>query len=385
MAGRRAFVVVLDACGIGALPDAADYGDAGANTLAHVAEAVGGLRLPVLERLGLGSIAPLEGVAPAGSPVLHGRLAALGPGKESTTGHWELMGAIAPAPLPTYRDGFPDEVVAALERATGRRFICNRPYNGIAAIDDFGAQHLRDGDLILYTSQDSVLQIAAHVSRVPEDELHAICRAARAVMTGEHAVGRVIARPFTGEPGAFRRTEGRHDFSVLPPGRTYLDELTDAGVAVHSVGKVADLFAHRGITAAHPGATNARALEETTRLVRELDSGLVFTNLVETDQVYGHRKDVDGFHAALRAIDRTAGEWLGALRPGDLLVLTADHGVDPAAAHSDHTREHAPLLACFDGHGGRRHDGVLADVGASVLRWLTGRDGAGMPGTPFLG
>lgn len=385
LASRRAFVVVADACGAGALPDAADYGDEGASTLAHVARAVGGLRLPVLERLGLGSILPLDGVAPAADPVLHGRLAALGPGKESTTGHWELMGAIAPAPLPTYPDGFPGDVVRALESATGRRFICNRPYNGIAAIDDFGAEHLRDGALILYTSQDSVLQIAAHVKRLSEDELHDVCAAARAVMTGRHAVGRVIARPFTGEPGAFRRTEARHDFSVPPPGRTYLDALGDAGVPVHGVGKVTDLFAGRGIAVAHRGATNERALRATTALVRELESGLVFTNLVETDQVYGHRKDVHGFHGALRTIDASVGEWLAALRPGDLLVITADHGCDPAAAHSDHTREHAPLLACFDGHGGRRRDGVLADVGASVLHWLTGADAPGLPGTPFCG
>lgn len=384
-ASRRAFVVVADACGVGALPDAADYGDEGASTLAHVARAVGGLRLPVLARLGLGSILPLDGVAPSDDPVLHGRLAALGPGKESTTGHWELMGAIAPAPLPTYPAGFPDDVVRALEAATGRRFICNRPYNGIAAIDDFGAEHLRGGALILYTSQDSVLQIAAHVARLSEDELHDVCAAARAVMAGEHAVGRVIARPFTGAPGAFRRTEARHDFSVLPPGRTYLDELCDAGVAVHGVGKVSDLFAGRGISVAHPGATNDRALRETTALVRDLDAGLVFTNLVETDQVYGHRKDVDGFHGALQAIDASVGQWLAALRPGDLLVITADHGCDPATAHSDHTREHAPLLACFEGHGGRRCDGVLADVGASVLRWLTGAGAADLPGTPFVG
>ncbi len=382
---RRAFVVVADACGIGALPDAAAYGDAGSNTLAHVARAVGGLRLPVLEGLGLGSIHALEGVAPSAAPVLHGRLAAQGPGKESTTGHWELMGAIAPAPLPTYPAGFPDGVMRALEAATGRRFICNRPYNGIAAIDDFGAEHLRDGPLILYTSQDSVLQIAAHVSLLGEDELHEVCAAARAVMTGEHAVGRIIARPFAGEPGAFARTEGRHDFSVPPPGRTYLDELSAAGVPVHAVGKVADLFAGRGISAAHAGATNERALRETTRLVRELEAGLVFTNLVETDQVYGHRKDVYGFHAALRAIDASVGEWLGALRPGDMLVVTADHGCDPAAAHSDHTREHVPLLACFDGHGGRRHDGALADVGASVLQWLAAADAPALPGTSFVG
>ncbi|MEA2186912.1 MAG: phosphopentomutase [Solirubrobacteraceae bacterium] len=382
---NRAFVVVADACGVGALPDAPDYGDdAGANTLAHVADAVGGLDLPVLERLGLGCIVPLRGVAPGAAPVLHGRLGAQGPGKDSSSGHWELMGAIAPAPLPTYPDGFPPAVVRTLERATGHSFICNRPYNGIAAIDDHGEEHLRCGALILYTSADSVLQLAAHVDRLGEEELAGVCAAAREVMRGEHAVGRVIARPFQGAPGAFRRTEGRHDFSVPPPGRTYLDELHGAGVPVCAVGKVHDLFAGRGIASAHPGATNARALAETGRLVEELDGGLVFTNLVETDQVYGHRKDVEGFHGALREIDAVVGDWLERLRPADLLVLTADHGVDPAAVHSDHTREHVPLLALFHGHGGRRHDGALADVGASVLRWLTGRDAPGLPGQAFL-
>jgi phosphopentomutase len=381
---RRAFVVVADACGAGALPDAGDYGDAGASTLQHVARAVGGLELPVLGGLGLGCILPLEGVAAADSPALHGRLGAQGPGKDSTAGHWELMGAIAPAPLPTYPHGFPDDVVGALEQVTGRRLLCNRRYNGIAVIDDFGAEHLRDGALILYTSQDSVLQLAAHVDRVSERELHELCAAARAVMHGEHGVGRVIARPFTGEPGAFRRTEGRHDFSVAPPGRTYLQELQEAGVPVHAVGKVHDLFAGEGIDHAYPGATNARALRETTRLVEELEHGLAFVNLVETDQVYGHRKDVAGFHRALREIDAVVGGWLPALRPGDLLVVTADHGCDPAAAHSDHTREHVPLLARFDGDGGRRHDGALADVGASVLRWLTGRHAPELPGTAFV-
>ena len=336
---RRAFVVVIDACGAGELPDAAAYGDAGANTLAHVARAVGGLRLPALEQLGLGSILPLDGVAPSAAPVMHGRLAAAGPGKDSTTGHWELMGAIAAAPLPTYPDGFPDSLVRLLERATGHRFICNRPYNGIAAIEDYGAPHLREGALILYTSQDSVLQLAAHVDVLPEAGLYEVCAAAREVMAGEHAVGRVIARPFSGEPGAFRRTDGRHDLSIQPPGRTYLDELAAAAVPVHAVGKVSDLFAGRGIDVAHPGATNAHALSETTRLVAELDAGLVFTNLVETDQVYGHRKDVEGFHRALRAIDAAVGEWLERLRAGDLLVITADHGCDPAAPHSDHTRD----------------------------------------------
>lgn len=382
---RRAFVVVADACGAGALPDALDFGDdADANTLAHVADAVGGLNVPVLERLGLGCILPLRGVARSAAPVLHGRLAAQGPGKDSTTGHWELMGAVVSAPLPTYPHGFPPEVVRALERATGQRFMCNRPYNGIAAIDDHGEEHLRCGALILYTSADSVLQLAAHVDRLAEQKLAGVCAAAREVMQGEHAVGRVIARPFDGVPGAFRRTEARHDFSVPPPGRTYLDELHDAGVPVCAIGKVHDLFAGQGIDRALPGATNSRALAETGRLVEELDRGLVFTNLVETDQTYGHRKDVEGFHRALREIDAVVGGWLERLRPGDLLVLTADHGVDPAAAHSDHTREHVPLLALFDGHGGRRHDGALADVGASVLRWLTGRDAPRLPGRAFV-
>jgi len=377
-------VVVVDACGVGALPDAADYGDAGSNTLAHVAEAVGGLDLPVLGALGLGCILPLRGVAATAAPVLHGRLAAQGFGKESTTGHWELMGAVSTAPLPTYPDGLPDEVVRALERATGRRFMCNRAYDGIAVLDDYGAEHLRDGALILYTSADSVLQIAAHVDLVGEGELLALCVAARAVMAGQHGVGRVIARPFGGEPGAFARTDGRHDLAVAPPGRTYLQELQDAGVPVHGVGKVDDLFGGAGIDHAHPGSTNGVALAQTCRLVGELERGLVFTNLVETDQVFGHRKDVDGFHQALREIDAAVGEWLELLRPGDLLVLTADHGVDPATAHTDHTREHVPLLALFDGHGGRRHDGPMAGVGASVLRWLAGRDAAGLPGRAFV-
>jgi phosphopentomutase len=381
---RRAAVVVLDACGVGALPDAAAYGDAGASTLPHLAQAAGGLDLPVLERLGLGSIVPIEGVAPADAPVVHGRLAPLGPGKDSTTGHWELMGVVAPAPLPTYPEGFPADVVAGLERATGLRFCCNRPANGVAVIGEFGEHHLRTREVILYTSADSVLQLAAHADVLPEAELHAACAAARDVMTGEHAVGRVIARPFRGAPGAFERTLGRKDFSLPPPARSYLEELRSDGVPVHAVGKVRDLFDGIGIDEAHPGSTNERALAETTALLEGLDSGLVFTNLVETDQVYGHRKDVEGFHAALRRIDDEVGRWLALLGEGDLLVLTADHGCDPASPHSDHTREHAPLLACFPGQDGRRHDGVLADVGASVLRWLSARDAPALPGEAFV-
>lgn len=378
----RAAVVVIDACGVGALPDAADYGDAGTNTLAHLAEAVGGLELPVLESLGLGSILPLRGVAPAAAPVLHGKLAAQGCGKDSTAGHWELMGVVADTPAPTYPDGLPPAVVAALEQATGRRFAGNRAANGVAVLEQLGEHHLRTGELILYTSQDSVLQIAAHVDRVAPDELYAVCAAAREIVD----VGRVIARPFAGAPGAFERTAGRRDFALPPPRPSYLDALSSAGVPVHAVGKVADLFAGRGIDVAHPGATNSAALEQTGRLLAELDGGLVFANLIETDQVYGHRKDVDGFHRALREIDAAVGAWLGLLRPGDLLVLTADHGCDPAADHTDHTREHVPLLAVTAPERATgRHDGALADVGATVHRWLTGADAPGLPGRALLG
>jgi len=382
---RRAFVVVLDACGVGALPDAGEYaGDEGSNTLAHLAEDVGGLDLPVLGGLGLGSILPLLGVPPADHPVVHGRLHPLGPGKESTTGHWELMGVVPSAALPTYPNGFPPDVVATLERVTGLRFCCNAPASGTEVIEQWGPHHLRTGEVILYTSADSVLQLAAHRDVLSEEDLIAACVAAREAMTGEHAVGRVIARPFEGEPGAFRRTEGRRDFSVAPPGRSYLEELQAAGMPVHAVGKVSDLFAGVGVDAYHPGASNERGITAITELARDLDAGLVFANLVETDQVYGHRHDVEGFHRALREIDAAVGEWLELLRDDDLLVLTADHGVDPHAPHTDHTREHAPLLARFLGHDGRRHDGPLADVGASTLKWLAGREADALPGEPFV-
>jgi phosphopentomutase len=381
----RAVVIVMDACGVGALPDAGEYGDAGSNTLGHLSERVGGLDLPALQRLGLGSIIPIQGVPPAADPVIHGRLHPLGPGKESTTGHWELMGVVPEHALPTYPNGFPSDVIELLEEATGLRFCCNRPYSGTEVIEDYGRHHLETGEVILYTSADSVLQLAAHVDVLTEPELYAACEAAREVMTGEHAVGRVIARPFEGEPGSFTRREGRRDYAAPPPGRSYLEEIQDAGLPVHGVGKIRDLFAGVGITEKHEGATNAKGIASTTRLIEELDEGLIFVNLVETDQVYGHRHDVEGFHGALKEIDAAVARWLELLRDDDMLVLTADHGVDPNVSHTDHTREYAPLLARFAGNDGRRHDGPLADVGASVFRWLTGRDVPDLPGEPFVG
>jgi phosphopentomutase len=295
------------------------------------------------------------------------------------------MGVVADRPLPTYPNGFPDDVVARLEEATGLRFCGNKPSDGIAVIEELGEHHLETGEVILYTSADSVLQLAAHDDRVSEPDLHAACEKAREVMTGEHAVGRVIARPFTGEPGDFHRTGGRRDFSLEPPRRSYLVELQDARVPVHGVGKIRDLFAGVGIDRKHAATTNEEGLAATTALLHELHSGLIFTNLVETDQMYGHRHDVSGFAEALGKIDQAVGEWFDdCLGPGDLLILTADHGVDPTAPHSDHTREHAPLLAVFAGHDGRRHDGPLGDVGASVLRWLAGRDAPALPGRSFV-
>ena len=313
---------------------------------------------------------------------MHGRLAPLGHGKDTTTGHWELMGLEAPR-APVYPDGFPAEVIEGFTRATGRDVLCNAPREGLRAIDEFGEEHLETGALIVYTSQDSVFQVAAHVDVVSEEELYGHCATARELLRGEHAVGRVIARPFRGETGAFERTPGRRDYALDPPGRTYLDELAERGCEVHAVGKVGQVFNGRGIAADHPAPDNATGIEATERLLGELGEGLVFTNLVDTDQVFGHRKDTAGFHAALREIDAAVARWLEAMRPGDMLVLTADHGCDPAHPGSDHTREFAPLLATFDGHDGRRADGLLADVGASVMLWLTG-ERAELPGEPFL-
>jgi phosphopentomutase len=291
---------------------------------------------------------------------------------------------VTPHPLPTYPNGFPPEVVARLSEVIGRGVIGNVPSEGIAALESFGPEHLETGALIVYTSADSVLQIAGHEDVIAEADLHEACALARGVMTGADAVGRVIARPFTGIPGGFERTEGRRDFALTPPGRSYMQELQDAGLPVHTVGKVGQVFDGVGVDREHPGATNRAAIASTSELIATLDEGFVFTNLVETDQVYGHRQDIAGFHGALREIDAAVARWLPMLHPeADLFVLTADHGCDPTTPGTDHTREYAPLLAVFGGHEGRRHDGPLADVGATVTRWLTGREVPDLPGISF--
>jgi phosphopentomutase len=299
------------------------------------------------------------------------------------------MGVVLDRALPTYPGGFPPELIERLRRAIGRDLICNRPDNGLSAIEDFGAEQLASGALIVYTSQDSVLQLAGHVERIPPAELYLACERARAVMSGADAVGRVIARPFEGAPGSFRRTAGRRDFALSPPGWSYLQALERAGAAVHGVGKIPDLFAGVGIGSSHPGSDNGQALASTRSLLGELEEGLVFVNLIETDQVFGHRKDTDGFVRALEQIDAELATMLAGLRRGDLLVVTADHGVDPAHPGTDHTREYAPLLACTGamleaGLAGARHDGPLADVGASVLAWLTGAAEPRLPGRAFV-
>ncbi len=317
---RRAFVVVIDALGAGAEPDAAEYGDAGAHTLRHLADAVGGLELPSLQRLGLGNLAPVRGLPRSDAPALHGVLRHLGPGKDSTCGHWELMGVVTPVPLPTYDDGLPPALLARLEAATGHRLCGGEVLDGLAAIDQYGERHLRTGELIVYTSVDSVVQFAAHEDKVSQADLEDACGAARIELRGPDAVGRVIARPFRGRPGSFERTAGRHDFSIPPPTRSYLDALHDAEVPVHAVGKVDDLFAGRGIDEAHPGATNVEALAAIDALVDGMGHGLAFANLIETDQVFGHRKDVEGFHGALREIDEAVGRWvarMGTRGPAD--------------------------------------------------------------------
>ena len=384
----RACVIVLDAVGAGALPDADQYGDVGSDTLGNVAKAVGGLDLPNLEALGLGNVEPLEGCPPQpGAPVIAGRLITRSKGKDTTTGHWELMGVVTAHAFPTYPHGFPHDVIDPFMHRTGRGVIGNRPASGTEIIQELGEEHQRTGKWIVYTSADSVFQLAAHEETVPLDELYEACRIAREILTGKHAVGRVIARPFTGTPGSYERTPNRHDFSLEPRRPNYLTLVREAGARVYGVGKIGDIFAGCDIDESHPTKSNIEGIQQTEKLLQELDAGFVFVNLVETDMLWGHRNDPVNFHRCLQDFDRRLPDLLEALRPGDLLILTSDHGCDPTTPSTDHSREHAMLLAYVAGRNaaGRIHEGEFADVGATVNAWLKGKaPSRGIPGQPML-
>jgi phosphopentomutase len=382
----RAFLIVLDGVGIGALPDAGDYGDVGADTLGHVAEAVGGLRLPTLERLGLGRVHRVSGVRRVSDPrAAHGRMAERSHGKDSTTGHWELAGLVLDRAFPTYPHGFPRELLDALAERIGRGWLGNEAASGTDIIARLGERHQKTGSVIVYTSADSVLQIAADEATVPLEELYGICRAARELMQGAHAVGRIIARPFRDMPGAYERTANRRDFSLAPPAATLLDRLTASGWPVITVGKVDDLFAGRGVGEALHTHDNAEGEAILAALARSAGRGLVFANLVDFDQKYGHRNDASGFAAALERFDERLDEILAHLGDDTMCIVTADHGNDPTTAGTDHTREHVPLLVA----GRRVRAGTdlgtrasFADVGATLAEMF--ECGPLPAGTSFL-
>lgn len=370
---KRAAIVILDGVGIGAAPDAAAYGDVGSDTLGNLSRAVpGGFDLPHLQAAGLGNIAPLAGVQRTDvATCAWGLMEPKSAGKDSTTGHWEIAGVHLARPFPTYPHGFPAEVVDAFAHRTGRGVIGNVVGSGTVIIDRFGPEHQRTGNWILYTSADSVFQIAAHEEVVPLDELYAACRAAREILVPPHDVSRVIARPFVGTPGAYRRTANRRDFSLQPPGETLLDALESAGVPRTGVGKVDDLFAGRGIVSRH-FADNAHGLVAIQEWLAGGAGGFLFANLLDFDQQFGHRNDVPGFYGALRQFDAALPALLSALREDDLLFITADHGNDPTTASTDHARECVPLLAC--GPRVRARDlgrrTTFSDLGATVAEWM---------------
>ncbi len=370
----RVIVLVLDSCGIGELPDATSYGDAGASTLPHTASACGGLHLPTLGRLGLGRIAPIQGVPPERAPTgAFGKMAEVSPGKDSTTGHWELMVVQLERPFPTYPRGFPPEDIGPFEARIGRRVLGNRSASGTEIIAELGQEQLRTGFPIVYTSADSVFQIAAHEAVIPVEELYRYCQIAREILVGPHAVGRVIARPFVGEPGHFVRTDRRRDFSLPPPDPTVLDHVHDAGLPVVAIGKIADLFAGRGITEAIHTHNDADGLGQTLRMVGTVPRGLIFTNLVDLDTLFGHRNNPHGYGQDLEEIDARLSPLVASIGPRDLLIITADHGNDPTTPSTDHTREYVPLLVA----GPRVREGVdlgvrrtFADAGAAVAQSL---------------
>ena len=381
---KRVFLIVLDSFGIGAAKDAALFGDEGVNTLRSVANTTG-FAVPNLQKLGLGNIAGVEGILPVENPTAaYGRMREQSMGKDTTTGHWELAGVISKKPMPTYPNGFPAEILDAFTEATGRGVLCNQTYSGTDVIRDYGEEHRKTGKFIVYTSADSVFQIAAHEDVVPVEELYEACRKARQILQGEHAVGRVIARPFTGEH-PFQRTPRRHDYSLVPP-RTMLNALEDAGKSVLAVGKICDIFAGSGITESVPTKGNAEGMQRALELADRDFEGLCFVNLVDFDMIYGHRQDADGYGRALMEFDRWLPSFLEKMGKDDVVMLTADHGCDPCDASTDHTREDVPLLIWGDQISpidlGIRE--TFADVAATVCKWLNAADHNEFPGEVLL-
>lgn len=370
---KRVFLIVLDSFGIGEMPDAAAYGDAGSNTLRTVADSPE-FSMPNMAKLGLFNIDGVTAGEPEAEPWgSFARMTEFSRGKDTTTGHWEIAGLISTKPMPVFPEGFPAEVIRAFEEKTGRKVLCNRPYSGTEVIKDYGEEHMRTGSLIVYTSADSVFQIAAHEEVVPVEELYRYCEIARRLLVGDVGVGRVIARPFTGEPGNFTRTSRRHDYSLLPPEDTMLDQLKAAGYAVIGVGKINDIFAGKGITEFVRTSGNAEGIARTLEYLDRDFEGLCFVNLVDFDTLYGHRNDVEGYARALTYFDRHLSQILKKLRPEDVLMITADHGCDPGTPSTDHSREYTPLTVYGDPVPSGQNWGTrssFADIGASVLAYF---------------
>ncbi len=362
---KRVFLIVLDSFGIGTAPDSADFGDAGADTLGSIRRSAK-FSAENMKKLGLFNIDGIEGGIPAPTGA-YARMTERSRGKDTIIGHWEMCGVISESPMPTFPDGFPEELLEKLSAAWGRGILCNKPYSGTQVIADYGREHIETGKLIVYTSADSVLQIAAHESVVPIEELYRDCEIARGICQGKYGVGRIIARPFEGEY-PFKRTTRRHDFALVPPHKTTLDLLKGAGLDVIAVGKISDIFAGQGVTDAIKTAGNADGIEKTMALLDRDFRGFAFVNLVDFDMVYGHRRDIDGYAAATAAFDAWLGDFRAKMRPDDLLLITGDHGCDPGFTGTDHTREYTPLLAAGDavrpGNLGTRT--TFADIGATV-------------------
>lgn len=369
---KRVFLIVLDSFGIGAAPDAESFGDANTNTLASIAK-TGKLNSKNLIAMGIGNIDGVDAVPSSSSPTAaYARLRELSRGKDTTTGHWEIAGIISEKPMPTYPNGFPDEVISAFEAAVGRGVLCNLPYSGTDVIRDFGEEHLRTGKLIVYTSADSVFQIAAHEELVPPEELYKICKTARELLQGKHGVGRVIARPFTGSAPDFKRTANRRDFSLVPPRGAITDKLSDLGFDVIGIGKIGDIFAMSGITESYPTHSNSEGMEMTDKLAERNFKGLCFVNLVDFDMYFGHRQDAAGYANAINEFDAWLGEFLKKLGEEDVLMITADHGCDPSDNSTDHTREYVPLLM-YGSSVKPRNLGTLdgfTNIGDAVLNYL---------------